>query len=96
MVCRTAYIVKVPVVEEITEKKVYIGSGNTNFYYERLLVPTYRVSWDFDFGPCCGVDSFNEEFATAEAAQAEIDKVLINEHKRLKYNPEFLWEDDVE
>lgn len=97
MPCRYANIIRMPVIEEVTETEVGVfdpKSGKRYTHYEQLLVPSYKVSWLYDFGFCCGVDFHSEEFATREEAQAVIDKVLANEHDWLTYDPELIEDED--
>lgn len=81
MVCRTAYLIHLPEVEEITEEKI-------NGYIQPLVVPTFKVTLDFDFGPCCGWDFQTSHFATEAQAQEYVAYVLDNRHPWVRYDPD--------
>ena len=96
MVCRSAYLIRTPVVEKITEQYVSYFNHQTKkweHYYQAMLVPEYKVSLTYDFGACCGVDGHEEKFTSEEDAQALIDKIYRSEHW-IRYDPEYIEEDD--
>lgn len=98
MVCRTAYLIYTPKIEEVTEEKVSRFNPKTmkfESHYEPYLFPQYRVGFTFDFGPCCGVDYMSYNFGSREEAEAEVQKVYNNEHQWIKYDPIYL-EDEEE
>lgn len=84
MVCRTAVLTHVPGVEEVTEEDESYWSTMLKkriTWMQPLLVSHYNVWLDYDFGFCCGLDGHLETFATVEAAEAMILKILTGKHE---------------
>lgn len=97
MVCRTAYLISVPDIEEVNEREEVVyntKTGKFERHHEQFLFPVYRVYWSYDYGMCCGIDGNSETFGSREEAQAAIDSVLANEHSWIKYDPKYLEDDD--
>jgi hypothetical protein len=97
MVCRIAYLIREPQVEEVLEQEHIVFDSKHNKWIkwqEPFLIPQYRVSFTYDFGFCCGVDSHTETFQTRRAAEDAITSVYEGKHDWIRYDLDYMEDDD--
>jgi hypothetical protein len=88
-----------PTVTEVTEEEKSTYDFKTkkwDKHYERFLFPVYDVSFTYDYGSCCGIDYTTTRCSTKADADALVAEVLEGRHSWIKYDPDYMEDDDDE
>lgn len=93
MVCRIGWLLKEPVIQEVTEKscsEYNSRTGKWDRWIEPMLVPEFHVHVYYDYHGCCGRDNYTFIRATREDAEALVETIRSNNFDWLRYDPEEL------